>query len=74
MDKQLKEFFFAEQEQGRLKFETFPEYTDRLGQSVALFPSGDLPDPIFDLLETSNYISFVHGLKLGLRLSQWAEG
>ncbi len=73
MDKQLKEFFFEEQERGRLNFETFPEYADRLHQSVALFPSGDLPDPIFELLEISNYISFAHGLKLGLNLKRWAQ-
>ncbi len=73
MDKQLQEFFYDEQDRGRLNFESFPEYVDLLGRSVALFPGGDLPDPIFDLMETANFISFAHGLKLGLRLKRWAN-
>ena len=73
MDKQLKEFFFEEQDRGHLNFERFPEYVDLLHQSVALFPEGDLPDPVLELLETANCISFAHGLKLGLRLKRWAN-
>lgn len=72
MNRQLQEFFFAEQEQGRLNFESFPEYNHLLHQSLVLFPDGDLPAPIFDLLETTNFISFAHGLKLGLQLRKWA--
>lgn len=73
MDEQLKDFFFAEQEQGRLNFDADPKYVGLLQQSVALFPDGDLPKPVFDLLETANFISFAHGLKLGLRLKRWAQ-
>ena len=73
MDKQLKEFFFDEQDRGRLSFEADPEYADLLHQSEALFPGGDLPDPIFDLLETANVLSFAHGLRLGLKLREWAH-
>ena len=73
MDEQLKDFFYAEQEQGRLVFEDFPEYNDFLSQSTILFSDGDLPKPVFDLLETANFISFAHGLKLGLRLKRWAN-
>ena len=72
MDKQLKEFFFDEQDHGHLVFEDFPEYADLLHQSLALFPDGSLPRPLFDLLETANCISFAHGLRLGLRLERWA--
>ena len=72
MDKQLQEFFYDEQERGRLVFEDSPEYEDLLRQSLSLFPGGDLPRPVFDLLETANCISFAHGLKLGLRLERWA--
>ncbi len=61
-----------EQDSGRLAFEDFPKYNDLLHQSAALFPDGDLPQPIFELLESANYISFAYGLKLGLRLQQWA--
>ena len=74
MDKRMQEFFFTEMEQGRLDFDADPEYVDLLQQSVALFPGGDLPRPLFDLLETANYISFAHGFRLGLRLERWAGG
>ena len=73
MDEQLKEFFFDEQDRGRLVFEDNPDYADLLHHSLALFPGGDLPKPVFDLLETANCISFAHGLKLGLRLKRWAK-
>ena len=73
MNQQLKDFFFDEQDRGRLDFNADPEYVNLLDRSVALFPGGDLPDPIFALLETANCISFAHGLKLGLKLKRWAQ-
>ena len=73
MDEQLKEFFFDEQDRGRLIFEDSPEYDGLLRQSLSLFPDGDLPAPVFNLLETANSISFAHGLKLGLNLNRWAR-
>ena len=73
MDKQLQDFFFDEQDRGRLVFEDFPEYNSLMNRSLSLFPDGDLPRPLFDLLETANCISFAHGLKLGLRLREWAQ-
>lgn len=72
MDEQLKEFFCDEQDRGRLVFEDDPKYAGLLHQCTALFPGGDLPKPVFDLLETANFISFAHGLKLGLRLKRWS--
>ncbi len=72
MDERLKDFFFDEQDQGRLDFEAFPEYIDLLHQSLSLFPDGDLPGEIGRLMDTSNCISFAHGLKLGLKLKRWA--
>ena len=72
MNKQLQEFFCDEQDRGRLVFENDPEYVELLHQSTALFPDGDLPEPVFHLLETGNLISFAHGLKLGLKLERWA--
>ena len=73
MDNQLKDFFFDEQDRGRLIFEDSPEYDGLLRQSLSLFPDGDLPAPVFNLLETANCISFAHGLKLGLNLNRWAR-
>ena len=71
MQKQIQEFFFDEQDRGHLVFEDDPQYADLLYQSLSLFPDGDLPAPVFNLLETANCISFAHGLKLGLRLREW---
>ena len=73
MDEQIRELYINEQEQGRLIYEKFPEYDDLLRQSLTLFPGGDLPKVVFELLETSNCIAFAHGLRLGLRLRQWTE-
>ena len=73
MDNQLKDFFFYEQEQGHLVFEDDPEYQALLKRCLALFPGGDLPGPVFDLMEVSNCVSFAHGLGLGLRLRRWAQ-
>ncbi len=72
MNKQLQEFFCDEQDRGRLVFENDPEYAALLHQTTTLFPDGDLPKEIFDLLETANLLSFAHGFKLGLRLTKWA--
>ena len=73
MNKQLKEFYEDEVERRHLDFETFPEYNSLIDQCLSLFPNGDLPKPVFDLLETANCISFAYGLKLGLRLKRWAQ-
>ncbi len=72
MDKQLKELLFDEQDRGHLVLEDDPEYTALLHQSMALFPNGDLPNEIVELLDISNSICLGHGLKLGLRLKQWS--
>ena len=73
MDKRLQDFFFSEQEQGRLNFDADLKYADLLRQSLSLFPDGDLPNPVFDLMELTNSLSFAHGLKLGLRLREWTH-
>ena len=31
-----------------------------------------MPQPIFQLLEQSNFLSFAHGFRLGLGLGRWA--
>lgn len=73
MDKQLKEFFCDQVERGYLSFEADLDYNALMTQSLALFPGGDLPGPIFDLMDTANLISFAHGLRLGLRLREWSN-
>ena len=37
MDNQLKDFFFDEQDRGRLVFEDFPEYNELMEQCLSLF-------------------------------------
>ena len=73
MNEQLKDFFYDEIDRRHLDFEKFPEYTELLSQCLALFPGGDLPTEIADLLDTANCISFAYGLKLGLGLNRWAQ-
>ena len=73
MNKQLQELFYSEMDHRHLDFDAFPEYTDLLHQSMVIFPGGDLPGEIVQLLDTSNCISFAHGLRLGLRLKRWAQ-
>lgn len=72
MDEHLKELFFNEVDQGRLRFEACPEYNELMAQSEALFPAASLPKPVFRLLDLSNRLSFAHGFRLGLRLKRWA--
>ena len=72
MDKQLQEFYCDEVERRHLDFEAFPEYNNLMDQSLSLFPNEELPETIFRLIETANCISFAHGLRLGLRLRDWA--
>ena len=72
MNEQLQNFYYSEQDQGRLVFEDVPEYSELLEKSMALFPDGDLPREIGMLLDTANCISFAHGLRVGLTLQRWA--
>ena len=72
MDKQLKEIFFDEQDRGRLVLEDDPEYCALLQRCMDLFPGGDLPREIGQLLDVSNSLCLGHGIKLGLRLKRWA--
>lgn len=73
MTERLKNLYSLEIEQARLNFEADPAYRDYLTQSQALWEDQDMPDPISHLLDTSNFLSFVHGFRLGLELGRWAE-
>ena len=72
MTERLKHLYSLEIEQARLNFEADPAYRDYLTQSQALWEGGDMPQPIFQLLEQSNFLSFAHGFRLGLGLGRWA--
>ncbi|MCI9294435.1 MAG: hypothetical protein HFF48_04325 [Lawsonibacter sp.] len=71
MKELLKELYDWEIDQSRLNFDHDPEYQAYYTQVEALWEEGDMPAPLFHLLETSNLISFAHGFQLGARLARW---
>lgn len=73
MERILRELYVLEVDQARLDFEADPAYQTYLTQSEALWQGQDMPEPIFRLLDTGNYISFAHGFRLGLRLASSSQ-
>ena len=69
MKEQLKELYFQEIEQSRLDFDRDPEYQAYYTQAEVLWKGEDMPAAVFHLLETSNFLSFAHGFRLGARLA-----
>jgi len=72
MDEQLQALFYSEVDQGHLAFDDDPEYSALMTRSMSLFPNEELPEAVYQLLDTSNRISFAYGIKLGLRMDRWA--
>jgi len=72
LEKYLRELFYSETEQSHLQFESSPEYCLHLSQAEALYPNRELPAAVFQLLDTANRISFIHGFRLGLGLARWS--
>jgi len=73
MEDLLMAIFDHELEEGRLRFDSDPEYRDLMHQVQALFPGErDLPGVLFDWMSVSDQISFIHGMRLGIRLGVWA--
>lgn len=72
MEEKLKALYNQEIDQSRLDFDGDPEYQAYYTQAEALWEGGDMPAAVFHLLETSNFLSFAHGFRLGLKLVQWA--
>lgn len=71
MKEKLKALYLQEIDQAHLDFDGDPEYQKYYTQSEALWEGKDMPAPLFHLLETSSFISFVHGFRLGMRLARW---
>ena len=71
MKEKLKKLYSQEIDQFHLDFDRDPEYQKYYTQAEALWEGGDMPAPLFHLLETSNFISFIHGFRLGMRLARW---
>ena len=73
MKEPLKELCDQEIAHARLDFDSDSEYRAYYTQAEALWEGGDMPAPLFHLLDTSNFLSFVHGFRLGLKLARWFQ-
>lgn len=71
MKEKLRALYIQEIEQAHLDFDSDPEYQIYYTQAQAFWKGEDMPAPIYRLLDTSNFISFVHGFRLGLKLVRW---
>ena len=73
METKLKNLYYQEIDCGALDFDSDRAYRLYLARSQALWPDQELPQPVFDLLDTANFLSFAHGFRLGVRLARWAR-
>ena len=73
MKELLKELYDWEIDQSRLNFDHDPEYQAYYTQVEALWEGKDMPPAVFHLLDTSNFLSFAHGFRLGARLAGWVR-
>ena len=73
MKEKLKTLYIQEITQAHLDFDSDPEYQAYYTQTEALWEGGELPAALFHLLDTSNFLSFVHGFRLGLKLARWFQ-
>ena len=71
MEEILKELYIQEIDQSRLDFDHDPEYQAYYTQAEALWEGEELPAALFHLLDTSNFLSFAHGFRLGAQLAGW---
>ena len=74
MDHYLHELYHTEIDQANLNFDADPEYRAYLTQAEALCPEGALPSEWFRLLDQSNFLSFSHGVRLGMQIILWGMG
>lgn len=73
MKENLKALYLQEIERSRLDFDSDPEYQAYYTQAEALWEGEELPAALFHLLDTSNFLSFAHGFRLGARLAGWVQ-
>ena len=73
MEETLRALYFQETSQSGLDFGLDPEYQQYYTQAEALWEDGEMPAAVFHLLETSNFLSFAHGFRLGARLAGWVR-
>ena len=71
MEETLRELYIRETSRDGLDFDSDPEYQPYYTQTEALWEGGELPAALFHLLDTSNFLSFAHGFRLGAQLAGW---
>ena len=71
MKDRLRELYLQEIEASRLDFDSDPEYQRYYTQAEALWEGGEMPDAVFRLLDTSDFVAFAHGFRLGAELAEW---
>ena len=71
MEENLKALYIREIVQSRLDFDRDPDYQAYYTQAEALWEEGDMPSAVFHLLDTSSFLSFAHGFRLGAELAGW---
>ena len=71
MEETLRELYIRETSRDSLDFDSDPEYQAYYTQAEALWEGEELPAALFHLLDTSNFLSFVHGFRLGAQLAGW---
>ena len=68
MEETLRELYIRETSRDGLDFDSDPEYQAYYTQTEALWEGGELPAA---LLDTSNFLSFAHGFRLGAQRAGW---
>lgn len=71
MEEKLKALYIQEIDQSRLDFDNDPEYQAYYTQAAALWKGADMPEPFYNLLDASSFLSFAHGFRLGMELAGW---
>lgn len=71
MEQRLKELYNWEIDEANLNFDRDPEYQMYYTQAQAFWEGEDMPEPIYRLLDTGNFLSFAHGFRLGALLTGW---
>ena len=71
MVEKIQELYFQAVDRGELDFDGDPDYQKYLTQAKAVWQDEDMPDSIFNLLDHANFLSFAHGVQLGMRLAVW---
>lgn len=72
MKEKLKELYIQEIDQFQLDFDQDPEYQAYYTQAEELWEGEDMPKSLYHLLDAGNFLSFVHGFRLGVQLAGWA--